>query len=68
MKNTIGVVTSTYPNFNGVEAMEGIAKAGFRYLELASAPSYFEHMPRPEKGVDKKIVNGVLDLCKKYGL
>jgi len=68
MKNTIGVVTSTYPNFNGVEAMEGISKAGFRYLELASAPSYFEHMPRPEKGVDKKIVNGVLDLCKKYGL
>ena len=27
MKNTIGVVTSTYPNFNGVEAMEGISLA-----------------------------------------
>ncbi len=68
MKSTIGVVTSTYPNFSGVEAMEGISKAGFKYIELASAPAFFEHMPRPEKSTDKNIVDGVLDLCKKYNL
>ena len=68
MKNTIGVVTSTYPNFSGVEAIEGISKAGFRYIELASAPAYFEHMPRPEKSTDQKVVDGILDLCKKFGL
>ena len=68
MKTTIGVVTSTYPNFSGIEAMEGISKAGFKYVELASAPAFFEHMPRPEKSTDQKVVDGVLDLCKKYGL
>ena len=52
MKKTIAVVTSTYPNYNGEEAMEGISKAGFKYIELASAPEYFEHIPRPEKGVN----------------
>jgi len=36
MKNTIGVVTSTYPNYSAMEAMEGISKAGFRYIELIS--------------------------------
>ncbi len=68
MKKTIGVVTSTYPNFNSKEAMEGIAKAGFKYIELASAPSYFEHMPRPETKADQQIVDSVLKDCKDYGL
>jgi L-ribulose-5-phosphate 3-epimerase len=68
MKSKIGVVTSTYPNFSGTEAMEGISKAGFKYIELASAPAFFEHMPRPEKSTDKKVVDDLLELCKKYGL
>ena len=68
MKKTIGVVTSTYPNYGGKEAIEGIAKAGFKYIELASAPSYFEHIPRPEIEVSKAIVDGVLQELKEYGL
>jgi len=68
MKSKIGVVTSSYPNFTGIEAMDGISKAGFKYIELASAPAFFEHMPRPEKSTDQKTVDGLLDLCKKYGL
>lgn len=68
MKKAIGVVTSTYPNYNGEEAMEGISKAGFKYIELASAPEYFEHIPRPEKGVNKEIVDDVLKLSASYGL
>jgi sugar phosphate isomerase/epimerase len=69
MKNKIGVVTSTYPNYNAEEALRGISKAGFKYVELASAPSYFEHiLPRPEERVDKESVDGVLNLVNKYGL
>jgi len=69
MKNKVGVVTSTYPNFNAEEALEGISEAGFKYVELASAPSYFEHiLPRPEERVDKESVDGVLNMVNKYGL
>ncbi len=68
MKNKVGVVTSTYPNFSAEEALEGISEAGFKYVELASAPGYFEHiLPRPEEA-DKEDVKKVLNLCKKYGL
>ena len=68
MKKTIGVVTSTYPNYSGKEAIEGIAKAGFKYIELATAPAFFEHMPRPEIKVSREIVDGVLKDCKDHGL
>jgi len=68
MKNKIGVVTSTYPNYNTEEALQGISDASFKYVELASAPSYFEHiLPRPEEAT-KADVQKLLDLCKGYGL
>lgn len=68
MKKSIAVITSTYPNYSDKEAMEGISKAGFKYIELASSPGLFEHMPRPETKIDKQIVEGVLKKCKDYGL
>ncbi|MBN1298513.1 MAG: sugar phosphate isomerase/epimerase [Actinobacteria bacterium] len=68
MKKTIGVVTSTYPNYSGKEAIAGIANAGFKYIELASAPSYFEHIPRPEIEVSQKVVDEVLQDLKGHGL
>ncbi|MHB8279124.1 MAG: sugar phosphate isomerase/epimerase family protein, partial [Candidatus Humimicrobiaceae bacterium] len=68
MKKNIAVVTSTYPNYSGKEAIEGISKAGFKYIELASAPTYFEHIPRPEIKLDKEIVDSVLKDCKDHGL
>jgi L-ribulose-5-phosphate 3-epimerase len=68
MKKNIAVVTSTYPNYSGKEAIEGISKAGFKYIELASAPSYFEHIPRPEIELNKGIVDSVLKDCKEHGL
>ena len=68
MDNTVGVVTSTYPNYGAEEALNGISKAGFRYVELASCPGFFEHiLPKPEDmepGDEKRTLN----LCKKYGL
>ncbi|MCG9479921.1 MAG: hypothetical protein K9H14_06885, partial [Actinomycetia bacterium] len=49
MKNKIAVVTSTYPNFGPEEALAGIAAAGFKYVDMATCPGYFEHiLPRPE--------------------
>jgi sugar phosphate isomerase/epimerase len=68
MKNKIGVVTSTYPNYNAEEALKGISEAGFKYVEMASSPGYFEHiLPRPEEAT-KEDIEKVLSLCKKYGL
>ncbi len=68
MKNKIGVATTTYANYNSKEAIEGISKAGFKYIELASIPMYFEHIPRPEVKVDKKITEIVLKDCREHGL
>jgi len=68
MRKEIGVVTSTYPNYNRAEAIEGISKAGFKYVELASAPDFFEHLPTPEKGVSKEVVDPVLEELKASGL
>ncbi|MDZ7838565.1 MAG: TIM barrel protein [Actinomycetota bacterium] len=49
MKNKIAVVTSTYPNFGPEEALAGISAAGFKYVDMATCPGYFEHiLPKPE--------------------
>ncbi|MCL4384869.1 MAG: sugar phosphate isomerase/epimerase [Actinobacteria bacterium] len=68
MKNIVSVVTSTYPKNNVLEALDGISKAGFKYVEMASAPSYFEHiLPRPELSTEADAKN-LLRLCEKYEL
>ena len=68
MKNKIGVVTSTYPNYNADEAMAGISAASFKYVELASAPAYFNHiLPLPEEATEADVRN-LLNKCKGYGL
>ena len=68
MKNKIGVVTSTYPNYNADEAMAGIAAASFKYVELASAPAYFNHiLPLPEEATETDV-RDLLAKCEGYGL
>ncbi len=68
MKNKIGVVSSTYAKFQTEEILDGISKAGFKYVELASAPSYFEHiLPRPELASKEDAVK-LSKLCHSYGL
>ncbi len=68
MKNIVGVVTTTYPNYGLEDALKGISKAGFKYVELTSAPAFFTHIvPNPEEMNDQDAKN-ILDLCKKYGL
>jgi sugar phosphate isomerase/epimerase len=68
MKNKIGVVTSTYPKFSLLEALGGISNAGFKYVELASSPGFFEHIqPRPENA-KKEDVGRLLKTCESFGL
>ncbi|MGM0366491.1 MAG: sugar phosphate isomerase/epimerase family protein [Actinomycetota bacterium] len=68
MKNKIGVVTTTYPNYELEDALRGISQAGFKYVELTSAPAFFTHIiPNPEDMTEEDAQN-ILSLCQKYGL
>jgi sugar phosphate isomerase/epimerase len=68
MKNKTGVVTSTYPKNNTDEALAGIAAASFKYVELASAPAYFNHIvPSPEVATEADV-QALLRKCADYGL
>lgn len=44
MKNKIGVNTNTYHGFSLNEALEGIAAAGFKYVELTAVRGWTEHV------------------------
>ncbi|NLC40014.1 MAG: sugar phosphate isomerase/epimerase [Clostridiaceae bacterium] len=44
MKNIIAVNSNTYHGFSIDETLEGIAAAGFRYLELAAVRGWTEHI------------------------
>ena len=68
MRNKIAVITSTYPNYNADQAMEGISSAGFRYVDLATCPGFFEHInPRPEE-MSGDEYKRVLNKVTSYGL
>ena len=68
MKNIVGVVTTTYPPYSLEEIAEGISKAGFKYIELTSAPAYFSHIkPDPEE-MTKEDAGRIVKLCSNYGL
>ncbi|MDD3840398.1 MAG: sugar phosphate isomerase/epimerase [Clostridia bacterium] len=44
MKNYFAVSTNTYHGFSLDEALNGISKAGFKYVELAAVKGYTEHV------------------------
>lgn len=68
MNNKIAVVTSTYPNYDADQAMEGISAAGFQYVDLATCPGFFEHIkPRPEE-MDKGDAQKVMGQVAGHGL
>ena len=64
MKNAVSVSTNTYHGFSVDEALEGIARAGFRYVELTAVRGWTEHImpdqdeaqllhqPLPHRGID----------------
>jgi len=60
MKHIVAVSTNTYHGFSIDEALEGIAKAGFRYVELTAVRGWTEHvmpdMPAQELDrIDEKM-------------
>jgi len=68
MKNRIGIVTTTYPQYKLEEALKGISNTGFKFIEIVSAIGHVDHvLPRPED-LDKRGANKIINLCKTYDL
>lgn len=66
MKNIISVSTNTYHGFSVDEALEGIAAAGFKYVELTAVRGWTEHV-MPDMSEDElvRIENKLKDLGLK---
>lgn len=62
----IGVSTNTYHKFELDEALKGISKAGFNYVELTSVMGYTEHIV-PENMKERDIAT-LRDQLDGYGL
>ncbi|HBR01885.1 MAG TPA: sugar phosphate isomerase/epimerase [Ruminiclostridium sp.] len=63
MKNIFAVNTNTYHGFTVDEALEGIAAAGFKYLELAAVRGWTEHtMPDMDEAELTRIQEKMKDL------
>ena len=57
MHNRLGAHTGSYHRHGLATALEGIATAGYRYVELAAIPGVVEHVPL---GADERAISGVL--------
>jgi L-ribulose-5-phosphate 3-epimerase len=65
MKNNVGVSTNTYHGFSVDEALEGIARAGFKYVELTAVRGWTEHI-MPDQ--DEAKLRHVEDKLRELGL
>jgi L-ribulose-5-phosphate 3-epimerase len=65
MKNVVSVSTNTYHGFSVDEALEGIARAGFKYVELTAVRGWTEHI-MPDH--DEAQLKHVEDKLKALGL
>jgi hypothetical protein len=45
LKNRLGGHTNSYHTYSLEEALEGIAAAGYRYVELSAVRGWTEHVP-----------------------
>lgn len=65
MKNKVVVNTNCYHGYSADEALEGIAKAGFKYVELTATKGWTEHV-----FVDKSFLElqRIKDRVKELGL
>ena len=63
MKNLVAVNTNSYHGFSVDEALEGIAKAGFKYVEISAVPVWTGHiLPTMEEAEIQRIEKKVRDL------
>ena len=65
MKNVFAINTNTYHGFNTDQALEGIAAAGFKYVEIAAVRNWTEHV-MPEWSPEK--IEHVKEKAKTLGL
>jgi len=56
LENKIGVSTSTYMGFPLEDALRGISRAGFSYIEIAAIKGILEHI-RPDKITHKELLS-----------
>lgn len=64
-KNRIGGHTNSYHTYTLDEALEGIAAAGFRYVELTAVRGWTEHVPLD---ADAKTLSGIQRKLNSLGL
>src|ERR671918_123997 len=67
MADRLAASTNTYHSYSLEEALDGIARAGFRSVELTSVPGWTEHLSRDaDEGVTE--FRKALDLARKLGI
>lgn len=65
MKNAFAVSTNTYHGFSLDEALSGIAKAGFKNVELTAVKGWTEHLT---SALSEKEIAEARKKCASYGL
>jgi sugar phosphate isomerase/epimerase len=65
VSNRIGGHTNSYHTYGLEDALEGIGKAGFRYVELTAVRGWTEHVPLDAKG---RELGKILRAVYKHGL
>src|SRR5258706_7853198 len=65
MKNRLGGHTNSYHTYSLEESLEGIAAAGFKFVELSAVRGWTEHVPLE---ADAKTLGKIQRLLNKSGL
>jgi L-ribulose-5-phosphate 3-epimerase len=60
MDNILGVNTNTYHTLSLDDALEGIAKGGFKYVELSAVRGWTEHVPLDGTDADYREIKAKL--------
>jgi L-ribulose-5-phosphate 3-epimerase len=64
-KNRLGGHTNTYHTYSLEEALEGIAAAGYKFVELTGVRGWTEHVPLE---ADAKTLGGIQGMMNQLGL
>ncbi len=64
-KNRLGGHTNTYHTYSLEEALEGIAAAGYKFVELTAVRGWTEHVPLE---ADAKTLGGIQRMMNRLGL
>lgn len=65
LKNRLGGHTNSYHTYSLEESLEGIAAAGYRYVELSAVRGWTEHVPLD---ADAKTLGKIQRMMNKLGL